>query len=325
MEPNGVSLGASTLSNSVSANGNTRGASPDVCVIKKESHDDHIDSMAETHAYSRTVSISTTFHPSFNFSGSPPDLILVSEDNIHFYVHRTQVFATTSIRTDELVPSVVPDAVPVPVELPSDVLNIVLHITYGLSCQHYLPSLEVVDAALEALSQYGAPLDQVAAPTQPLYQLLLSFAPHRPLEAYATAAHYALEHVAVAVSSHLLAYDLACLPDAMAHKMGPVYLKRLFLLHLTRLAELRIIIFRMPALHQPSPGCTLETRQTLTRAWALAAAQLVWDVLPSTSTSALRSLLEPIALKLDCQLCATAVQRRVQEIVYEWSAVKRTI
>ncbi|KAI0331952.1 hypothetical protein GY45DRAFT_1344952 [Cubamyces sp. BRFM 1775] len=297
-----------------------------VDVVKQESQDGLIRLMGEeTHDHPGAISISTTFHPSLNFSGSPPDLALVSTDGVHFYVHRVQLLANSSNRMNGLVPAISLDdssAASVSVPQPSNVLNIVLHMMYGLPCQHYLPSLEVVEAALDALSQYGAPLHQLAAPAHPLHQLLLSFAPYRPLEAFAVAAHYALEDAAVAVSSHLLAYDLACLPDTVAQKMGPVYLKRLFLLHLTRLTELRNIIFRMPAPHPPSPGCTPETQQKLTRAWALAAAQLVWDVLPSVSTSALRSLLEPIALKLDCQLCATAVQQRVQEVVYEWSSVK---
>ena len=40
------------------------------------------------------------------------------------------------------------------------------------------------------------------------------------------------------------------------------------------------------------------------------------------STSALRALLEPVAVSIDCPHCLAALHRRVQEVVYEWSAVK---
>ncbi|KAL7285147.1 hypothetical protein ACG7TL_000239 [Trametes sanguinea] len=257
------------------------------------------------------VTVSTAFHPSLTLDGAPPDLVLVSSDGVHFYVHRLRLVSVSTNLLGSLLPAdfnedVKPSSLPL-VHVPqnAEVLNVVIHTMYGLSCLHYYPTLEVVDAALDALKLYGAPVQVLAAPNQPLYQLLLTFAPFRPIDAYAIAAHHSLEDAAVAISSHLLAYDLSRLPDETAQKMGPIYLKRL-----------------PPASHPPAPGCTPDIQQRLTRAWALAAAQLVWDVLPSVSTMALRSLLEPIATKLECQLCAAALLRRVQEVVYEWSSVK---
>ncbi|KAI9060622.1 hypothetical protein FKP32DRAFT_1040011 [Trametes sanguinea] len=277
------------------------------------------------------VTVSTAFHPTLTFDGAPPDLILVSSDGVHFYVHRLRLITASTNFLGGLLPAdysedVKPSALPlVHVQQNAEVLNVVLHTMYGISCLHYYPALEVVDAALDALELYGAPVQALAAPNQPLYHLLLTYAPFRPIDAYAVAAHHSLEDAAVAISSHLLAYDLGRLPDEAAQKMGPIYLKRLFVLHQSRIVALRNILFRPPAPHPPTPGCTPEIQQKLTRAWALAAAQLVWDVLPSVSTMALRSLLEPIATKLECQQCAASLLRRVQEVVYEWSAVKRSI
>ncbi|KAI0830633.1 hypothetical protein BC628DRAFT_1354930 [Trametes gibbosa] len=282
-----------------------------------------------------SITISTAFPPLLPFDGFFPDMTLVSLENVHFYTHRLRLlsaspnnmngllFPEPQLDGDVAAPSTLP-AVYTP--LSSDVLNVVLHTMYGLSCLHYFPSLETVDTALSTLAQYNISLQPLATPNQPLYQLLLSFAPFRPLEAYTCAAQYALEDAATTISSHLLAYNLAQLPDELAEKMGPLYLKRLFLLHHTRLDALRNILFKPPSPHSlPFPGCSPETQQELTRTWAHAAAQLVWNVLPSVSTSALKSLLEPVGLRIDCQLCAAALHLRVQQVEVEWSLVQRTI
>ncbi|KAH9847397.1 hypothetical protein C2E23DRAFT_848943 [Lenzites betulinus] len=277
------------------------------------------------------ISISTAFQPLLTIDGLIPDLTLVSRDGVHFYAHKLRLLSISDNNMGGLLSPqlhlgghAAPSTLP-PVHMPhsADVLNVVLHVIYGLSCLHYFPSFETVDSALSALVQYGVSLGPLATPNQPLYQLLLSFAPFRPLEAYACAGQYALEDAAVAISSHLLAYNLAQLPDDFAEKMGPLYLKRLFLLHQTRLDALRNILFTPPVPHPlPAPGCSPETQQELTGTWAHAAAQLAWDVLPSISTSALKSLLEPVGLKIDCQLCAAALHFRVQQVELEWSLVQ---
>ncbi|CDO78227.1 hypothetical protein BN946_scf184726.g2 [Trametes cinnabarina] len=275
------------------------------------------------------ITVSTAFHPSLTLDGALPDLDLVSGDGVHFYVHRTRLSSVSANQLGGLLHvdttrqvEAMSSPLPIRTQPSAEVLNVVLHMIYGLSCMHYYPTLEAVSAALDVLKEYGVPIQVVATPNQPLYQLLLSFAPFRPIDAYSLAAYHSLEDAAVSISSHLLAYDLGGLPDTAAEKMGPIYLKRLFTLHQTRIAALRDILFTPPVQHPPTPICMSESQQTLTRAWALAAAQLVWNVLPSMSTMALRSLLEPIALKLECQLCAAALNNRVQEVVYEWSSVK---
>ncbi|KAI0673456.1 hypothetical protein C8Q78DRAFT_626824 [Trametes maxima] len=274
-----------------------------------------------------SISISTAFNPTLSVDGAAPDLMLVSLDRVHFYVHRSKILAASNnLLAGQLPLDIKPDgthglpAVDTPHH--SDVLNVVLHTMYGMACLHYFPSLEVVDAALSALALYGTPLQQYARPNQPLYLLLLSFAPYHPIEVYAVAACHGLEDAAVAISSHLLAYDLANLPDGAAQKMGPLYLKRLLVLHQSRIAALRAILFKPPSAHPAAPGCTAETQQQLTRAWAFAVAQIVWDILPNVSTNALKSRLEPIGAKIDCPSCAAMLHQRVQEVEYEWLAVK---
>ncbi|KAI0721318.1 hypothetical protein C8T65DRAFT_631311 [Cerioporus squamosus] len=304
---------------------------PEHTVILLEDGDDSNATPVSTPLdHPRKMSISTAFHPALSIDGAIPDVVLVSVDGVHFYAHRHRLLAVSANGMGNLLPS--PGAVVTPPLLTlhaphsSEVINVILHTMYGLSCAQYLPTLEVVEAAVDSLSTlYGVSVPALAAPGMPLFQLIHSFAPFRPLDAYSLAAHHGLEDLAVTISSHLLAYDLSRLPDTAAQKMGPIYLKRLFLLHQSRVAALRNILFKAPEEHPPVTGCGQDNQQAMMRAWALAVAQLVWDVLPSVSTSALQALLEPIAATITCPLCIAALQRRVLEVVYEWSAVKRTI
>ncbi len=45
-------------------------------------------------------------------------------------------------------------------------------------------------------------------------------------------------------------------------------------------------------------------------------------VILGVSTSALQALLEPIGATITCPLCVASLQRRVTEVLYQWSAVK---
>ncbi|KAI0769646.1 hypothetical protein BD413DRAFT_627354 [Trametes elegans] len=299
------------------------------------------------------ATISAAFQPSLRVDERLPDLIVISSNNVYFYAHRHRIANASSngfggrFLDDSVsyghgyLPSIhLPES--------GDVLNVVLHVMYGLPCTHFHPTLETVEAALDALVKYGVPLQVHAAPYQPLHQLILSLAPYRPVETYAVVGQHALEDLAVPISGHLLSFDLSRITDPLATKMGPVYLKRLFLLHTTRLAALKDILLRPPAAHPRTPGCDPATHGSLTRAWALATAQFVWDASPSEpvfavddsplfettssraaalfspgiSFNSLRAMLEPIGESIVCESCRAMLQQRIQEVVYLWSSVK---
>ena len=79
----------------------------------------------------------------------------------------------------------------------------------------------------------------------------------------------------------------------------------------------------------------------LVREWALVAAGLVWEAKPSEfcvlhrrptkdangrmpagiSANTLRVTLEPIGHAIACETCRDALRRRIQDVVYSWSAV----
>ncbi|KAI0375324.1 hypothetical protein BV20DRAFT_1032572 [Pilatotrama ljubarskyi] len=279
------------------------------------------------------VSVSTAFHPSFKTDDSLPDLIITSVDGVHFYIHRNYVLAMSKNRLGGLLPSRLDNPTSasscpsIQAKQSAEVLNVAMHAIYGLSCLQYFPTLEVVESALAELIVFGVSIQLLAAANKPLYQLLLSFASDRPMDVYALAGQHSLEDAAVAASARLLDYDVSQISDAVAAKMGPLYLKRLFMLQQSRVVALRSILFRPPAPHPPSPECSPESQQLLMRswAWALATAQRTWVALPGLSTDALKSLLEPVGNNIDCPLCAEALHRRIQEVQTEWSSVKSPV
>ncbi|KAI9001393.1 hypothetical protein BD414DRAFT_32517 [Trametes punicea] len=278
------------------------------------------------------VSVSTTFHPGANLLPIPPDLILLSSDGVFFYVHTTQVLSMSTNRFNDLVPpklirsKACDDLGPI-VALPeiATVLNIVLHAVYEMSCAHYRPNLDTLIAAVDAMAMYGLPPKRHIAPSTPLYLLILSQAPMQPIVVYALAAAHDLYDLAVPVSSHLLSFPLHSLTDDLAVRIGPVYMKRLFFLHLGRLDALKRLLLPPPHPHPPTEDCDFTEQKKLTRAWALASAYLAWDARPDLSTSAMESALLPLADHLSCRVCKRSLAERVKQLIVQWSVVKRSI
>ena len=232
-----------------------------------------------------TIDVSTTFQPTVLVNHQLPDLVLLSSDNVHFYVHRALILAESRNTFGGLLaPTPPPDdgstpTVPIPER--ADVLNIVAHAIYRLPVAHFMPPFDSISAAFDALVRYGVPLAPLCPPGSPLYTLVLSQAPLRPIESYALAAHHDLMALAAPISAHLLAYPLSELSDELAQRIGPIYLKRLFFLHSSRMEALKNLLLRPPQGHEPTFDCDATQQRRLTRAWALASAHLVWDARPS--------------------------------------------
>lgn len=162
----------------------------------------------------------------------------------------------------------------------STVINVILHAAYEMSCGHYSPAFPTLCNAVDRLPFYGIPPKQRVAPSTPLFNLLLSYAPLFPLDLYTLAASHDLYDLAVATSSHLLSLPLFSITDEISEKIGPVYLKRLFFLHFGRSDALKRVLLPPPHPHPPTPWCDFAEQKKLTRAWALASAYLAWDARP---------------------------------------------
>lgn len=136
--------------------------------------------------------------------------------------------------------------------------------------------------SVDALSRYGFPLCDLAQRWSHLYTMILNRAHTHPIEMYASAASHNLDDLAVAISPHLLSFELSELPDKIAQKMGAVYLRRLMFLHLGRVQALKRLLEPPLEFHTPTDSCGLSEQSQLTRAWSLAIASLAWDVRPGT-------------------------------------------
>lgn len=151
------------------------------------------------------------------------------------------------------------------------------------------PSFEILSETVEQLPPLGLHPQSLILPNSPLFGLLLSYAPIRPMDVYATAGKHELQDLAVATSSHMLSFPLATISDDVAARIGPVYLKRLFFLHLGRMEALRRILLQPPHPHAPSPTCDFVDQKSLTRAWSLASAYLAFETRPGWSLPVLHA------------------------------------
>lgn len=269
------------------------------------------------------VSISTTFHPAAQLHPVPTDIVLLSSDNVFFYVHSHLLLAASENAFNNLLPPASNHQDPI-LSVPehSTVLNIFLHTIYDISCIHYSPSLHTIITTVNCMPIYGVLPKTHILPSTPLYTLLISQAPLDPLEVYALAASFDLYDLAVATSSHLLSFSLSSLTDEMAERIGSVYVKRLFFLHFGRLDALKRVLLPPPHPHAPTAWCDFTEQKKLTRAWALASAYLAWDARPDLSTSTMESALRPLAEHLTCDQCQLALRDRIKNLVIQWSLVK---
>ncbi|GBE79422.1 hypothetical protein SCP_0206200 [Sparassis crispa] len=276
------------------------------------------------------VSVSTAFYPGANLNILPPDIIFLSCDAVFFYVHSHQVLGSSENGFNSLLPANpqkgnqdIGPIIPLPDS--ANVVNIVLHTIYNMPCSHYSPSVDTLIASVDALHKYGISVKRHIGPSTPLYSVVLSQAPVAPIEVYALAAAYDLYELAVPISSHLLSFPLPTLSDELAMRMGSIYLKRLFFLHLGRMDALRRLLLSPPHPHAPTTTCDFVEQKKLTRAWALASAYLAWDARPDLSTSSIESALCPLSEHLSCEVCQKALNDRVKQLIVQWSVVKRTI
>lgn len=279
---------------------------------------------------SQQLSLSTTFLQggvvgSTIESGSP-DVALVSADCVVFYVHSVLLLQQSSNEFNHRIPSqgnASQSASSAPM-LPesSEVLNVLLHSLYGLSCERFAPSFACTQQAVECMPTYGLDPQHYVAPSLPLYDLLLSQAAVSPLLVYALAGQYNLASLATAASSHLLSLDLSTISDEVSHKMGTVYLKKLFFLHLGRREVLKQCLVEPPRQHPPNATCQQQDQQNLTAAWIMGASSFVWEGRAGASVVVLESTFNALGSTLRCSECKQALHERIKEVSTRWALVK---
>ncbi|KAF6752621.1 hypothetical protein DFP72DRAFT_1132926 [Ephemerocybe angulata] len=278
---------------------------------------------------SQVMSISTSFHPGAHSSES--DLIISSSDGVLFYVHSTIISATspaaipTILRFSTIPGTGIEEVGIISIPLNAVLLNIIFHTIYGTSCAQNNPSVDDLIAAVDVLPELGIAPRAIIQPKTPLFTLLLSHAPMRPLDVFAVAAHHDLAELASTASSHLLSFPLFNIDDTMAARIGTSYLKRLFLLHMMRMEEVKMILAQPPALHPIRKDCDFENQKKLSGAWAWGTTCLAWDLRPDLPTQRIRSVFEPLSENLTCTECQQMLKSRIRDAVRRWASIKTHI
>ncbi|KIO23177.1 hypothetical protein M407DRAFT_215272, partial [Tulasnella calospora MUT 4182] len=208
----------------------------------------------------------------------------------------------------------------------SSVLNILLHILYGLNCERYAPSLDVIAHVLESsYPRYGLQIIGAGDPSG-IGALILKHAPAAPIRAYSLAASQAMEDICVASSEFTFQVTMDTVSEADALRMGPIYLWRLFMLHDNVLETLKKLMALLPSLHQPDESCTWKDQQKLMIAWRETTGSIICKAAPQrTTTTDIIVLFGPVRSQTRCARCRECCQERTKAIIREWETVKRTI
>lgn len=217
-----------------------------------------------------SIEISDSFPPS-------PDanIVLITVDHTAFYVDLKLLYTVSQNAFGQLLlllPGLQLETPMLFVDQPARVLDIVLCAMYARPAATYTPDLDDISAAVDALLVlYAVPAAFVLGPESPLFSLILRHANNCPLQVYTLAAKHGLEQLAVTASPHTLVLPLSSLSDEDADRMGPVYLRRLFFLHLGRVDALKRLLSQPPAGHKPTSYCREEGQESLRNSWVLVA------------------------------------------------------
>ena len=214
---------------------------------------------------------------------SDADLIITTADGVNFHLHSAVLLAQSDNLFNYILVPRAEDAawrdglLLFAVSDSAEVFTLVMCALYALPYADYDPAFCTLDTAVDAMRTYGLDVPALAANGTPLFALLLAHAPHHGLPLYALAAHHGLDALAVAASTHLLAFPLSDIDDEVAARIGPVYLKRLFFMHLGRAEALRRLLLPPLLPHPATEECGAAQQLPLVRAWALGASSIVWD------------------------------------------------
>ncbi|KAJ3899671.1 hypothetical protein F5879DRAFT_976136 [Lentinula edodes] len=272
-----------------------------------------------------------------SLNGIPPNLVLKSSDSELFYVHTHRLNSASTNKFQGRTAATNDSVVDVPEN--SQILTIILDIIYrnASAAEDFAPPFpfDILAAAISRLPVYGVDvqaqlnLDRFnvdpTVPAQPIFQALYSHAMTHPLQLYILAAHYNLESLAIAASSHLLGLHITELTDEQAEVMGPVYLRRLILMQTQREEALKKILLQPPYPHPSTPECDVLNQKTLTRAWPVIAANFAWDIRADLPSTALERILSSLAGYVSCEQCKSSIEEQVARIIIEWESVKVTI
>ncbi|KAG7094988.1 hypothetical protein E1B28_005785 [Marasmius oreades] len=188
-----------------------------------------------------------------------------------------------------------------------------------------MPRHSMNSCAVDRLEVYGVHPSTEITTASALHSTILLHAHVDTMKVCLLAAKHDIFDLAVSSSSHLLSFSLNKITDDIATRMGPIYMTRLFSLHRGRLVSLKRLLSSSPHLHPPSPKCSLKMQNSVTKAWRLASAYLLWQDRPDLSSSYIDSVFRSLPERVSCELCKWAFQCHIQVMTAGWQNVKSTI
>lgn len=185
-------------------------------------------------------------------------------------------------------------------------------------------SLSDLRMAVVSLKIYEIPIQTSVAQTSLIFCAFASHCPVAALQVYAIAASHApdLHALAVYASQFLLSLNWSTMTDEMAIEIGATYLRRLYLLHRTRIQDFKQLTVGLPQPHEGLPHCN---GSGLREAWVFATAYLSWSASPNTSISDIDKAMACVMDKAACNSCKELLRNRFRVFKHEWSLVKNTI
>jgi len=249
-----------------------------------------------------SISISATFFTGASHDPRPTDVILLTTDNVYFYLHLSRLLQYSNNSFGGLLTDL---GTPLPIEETSEVANLAFHALYNLDPSSYIPTLSLLLRAFSMLVLYGIEPSLVLVPDSPFYNVVISLGTKFPLPTYSLVAKFNLDTLAVEVSKQLLTIPLHTITDDIAQAMGATYLRRLVFLHLGRTERLKELMSQPPTDHEPSTNCSEGDQKRLQQEWRALALALSWSADPAMTSTQLYQAFFPITQKRNlCPKCA---------------------
>jgi len=247
---------------------------------------------------SQNIQVSTTFFCGVMDESFPTDLVLLSSDQVYFFVHSAMLLKHSGNGFAGLLGD---DKACLPEN--SEVLNLILHAIYNLDPSKFRPTVSLIAATLRSLQHYDVSLDSLLIPNHPMSISILHLGMLLPLETFALVASFQLEHLAIEVSKKLVSVPLHNLTDDLAETMGPSYLRRLVFLHLGRIDRLKRLLMQPHSSHPVTKDCYESDQKRLQNQWKALAVALGWEARADMSPEYIHSTFTTLTLKTSCNQC----------------------
>ena len=240
------------------------------------------------------VSMSTTFCLGAMDDPYPADVLLLSSDNVYFCVHSITLLLHSLNKFGGYLKEILQ---PIPLSTHSTVINLALYALYDLNPSAFNPTTGLMTLAFRFLIDHGILPKDCITPTNPFCESIHKLGVQSPLETFIMVAYFDLEHLAIDVSRNLLNLPLQNITEEIALTIGPVYLRRLFFMHLGRIDRLKRLMFQVPEAHGQNKDCYDSEQRLLQLEWRSLAVALAPDASPAMGASQLYKAFLPITQK----------------------------